>query len=110
MGISRNWWTGDLGVVERRPWYSEYGIYSHYKVEVVEGRTVRFVPTFMFGLPMEWIERLYPGGAEEVPITGMMAESVEKDRVIVQCFMNLVIMAVVLMLFMNNPPSHAKLE
>jgi len=107
--ISRNWWTGKLSLQEKHPWYSKYGIYSHYKIQVV-GKTIRFVPSFMFGLPVEWLEKLYPGGGEEIPIAGMIAESVEKDRVIVQCFMNLVIMAVVLMLFMNNPPKHAKIE
>jgi len=107
--ISRDWWTGDVRVEERHPWYSGYGIYSHYRTQVVGG-TIRFLPNFMFGLPMEWVERLYPGGADEVPISGMMAESVDRDRVIVQCFMNLVILAVILMLFMNHPPKQTKVD
>ena len=67
--ISRSWWTGAVAVEERHPWYSHYGIYSHYHVQV-EGGTVRFVPNFMFGLSLDWILRLYPLGAEEMPITG----------------------------------------
>jgi hypothetical protein len=30
----------------------------------------RFIPNFMFGLSTDWILKLYPGGADEVPITG----------------------------------------
>jgi len=102
--LSHDWWSSSISVTEKHPWYSAFGIYSHYHTQVVNGATVRFIPNFMFGLSLEWIQKLYPGGAAEIPITGMITDSVDRDRVIVQCFMNLTIVGVILVLFMNNPP------
>jgi len=102
--LSKDWWSGSISVTEKHPWYSKFGIYSHYHTQVIDGTTVRFVPNFMFGLSFEWIQKLYPGGGAEVPVIGMITESVDRDRVIVQCFMNLTIVGVILVLFMNNPP------
>ena len=34
----------------------------------------RFIPNFMFGLSLDWIQKLYPGGARAVPIIGIMPQ------------------------------------
>ena len=97
--LSQDWWSGSISVTENHPWYSTFGIYSHYHTQVIDGATVRyilkinlklvteqindhslphrFVPNFMFGLSLEWIQKLYPGGGGEVPVIG---NSLDEDQ------------------------------
>ena len=42
--LSQDWWSGSISVKENHPWYSTFGIYSHYHTQVVDGSTVRCVP------------------------------------------------------------------
>ena len=69
-----------------------------------DGLTLRLVPRFMFGLPQSVLDRLY-GGPASIPTIGMLTASPGRDRVIVQCFMNLVILSVIFLLWANNPVS-----
>lgn len=101
--------TGSLGVTTNHPWGTRLGLYHHYDVKVESGRRVLFLPTFLFGAPQEVLDSLY-GSADEIPTIGMMAGSTGGDRIIVQCFMNLVILTVILLLWANNPPSKSKEE
>ena len=89
-----------LLVEHSHPWYSKFGIYNHFHTQT-EGRTVRFIPTFMFGAPQSVVDGLY-GGAGGIPVVGMMAEDTVMDRVMVQSFMNLVVISVVFMLWVHN--------
>ena len=90
-----------LSVVNSHPWYSKLGLYNHYHAEV-QGLTIRFLPNFMFGTPQHMLDKLY-GGPEGIPTIGMMTGSPGSDRVVVQCYMNLVILAVIFLLWANNP-------
>jgi len=74
VGLSKDWWSGSISATEKHPWYSSFGIYSHYHTQVIDGTTVRFIPNFMFGLSLDWIQKLYPGGARAVPIIGIMPQ------------------------------------
>jgi len=94
---------GDLEVITHHPTAS-VGLYHHYNVKVESGKHVVFMPTFMFGVQQHVLDQLY-GGADGIPTIGMMADSTGGDRVIVQCFMNLVIVTVILLLWANNPPT-----
>merc|ERR1712168_1112345 len=80
------------------------GIYDHYRVET-RGSTVRFIPNFMFGVSHEVVDHLYPGGPEEFPISGMLTKTTGGDRLLVQCYMNLVVLSVIFLLWINNPPT-----
>jgi len=86
------------------PWGSSLGIYHHYNIRVVKGRRVQFLPYFMFGAPQKLLDSLY-GNADKIPTKGMFAESPGGDRILIQCFMNLVILTVILLLWLNNPPA-----
>jgi len=99
---------GEGVVTPSRPW-PEVGLYHHYNVRVEGGNHVVFLPNFMFSVPQWLLDELY-GGADGIPTIGMMADSTGGDRVIVQCFMNLVILTVILLLWANNPPSTKKEE
>jgi hypothetical protein len=92
-------------------------------VQVEAGRRVLFLPNFMFGAPQSVLDTLYggPGGIPTIgawrlqqgailPGAGMMADSTGGDRVIIQTFMNLVIVTVVLLLWANNRPAQKKEE
>jgi len=100
---------GELTVSTEEPWGATYGLYHHYTVRVDSGRRVMFLPYFMYGAPQSVLESLY-GGVENMPTIGMMAGSPGGDRVIVQCFMNIVILTVILLLWANNPPKKTKEE
>ena len=89
-----------IGSGIKNPWYSRLGIYSHFKVEV-EGLTIRFIPNFMFGAPQATVDWLY-GSADSIPINSMMTENIGKDRILVQCFMNIVTLAVIFLLWFHN--------
>ena len=41
--LSQDWWSGSISVRERHPWYSTFGIYSHYHIQVIDGATVRYI-------------------------------------------------------------------
>jgi len=96
---------GDLEVVIRHP-VASIGLYHHYNVKVELGKHVIFTPVFMFGVQQQVLDQMY-GGPDGIPTIGMMAESPGGDRIIVQCFMNLVILTVILLLWANNPPGKA---
>merc|ERR1712123_413888 len=91
---------GKLLVKHSHPWYSKFGIYNHFHTQV-EGSTVRFIPDFMFGAPQSVLDNLY-GGAGGIPVGGMVTESIGGDRVMVQCFMNMVVISVVFLLWVHN--------
>jgi len=94
---------GNIEVLLDHP-SSSVGLYHHYNVKVESGSHVVFTPAFMFGVQQHVLDEIY-GGAEGIPTIGMMADSPGGDRVIIQCFMNLVIVTVILLLWANNPPS-----
>jgi len=100
---------GRLEVSEDVPWYSDsHGIYDHYQVETedVSGVTVvRFYPNYLFGVSHKIVDNLYPSGPAQFPITGMLTETTAGDRLLVQCYMNLVVLSVIFLLWVNNPPS-----
>jgi len=95
---------GDLEVILNHP-SASVGLYNHYNVKVESGKHVMFMPLFMFGLQQHVLDQMY-GGADGIPTIGMMADSTGGDRIIVQCFMNLVIVTVILLLWANNPPTN----
>jgi len=71
------------------------GIYNHYSTILTEdGKTVQFVPNFLFGIPQTVLENFYKG-AEDLPLRGLFLKSVTGDRLIVQTFMVCVGCAVV---------------
>ena len=41
VGLSKDWWSGSISATEKHPWYSSFGIYSHYHTQVIDGTTVR---------------------------------------------------------------------
>ena len=96
--------------VEAPSWtWSNWGIYSHFET-IVTGRTIRIVPKFLFGLPVDTIEALY-GDQERkehtvsrLPIVGIFTESPNYDRIIIQAYMNIVTLSVIFLLWANNPP------
>ena len=85
---------------QQHPWCGSWGIYKHFHTQI-EGSTVRFIPSFVFGAPQLVIDWLY-GVADGVPVAGMFTETISKDRVVVQCFMNLVIISVLFLLWVHN--------
>ena len=99
---------GDLEVVIRHP-VASIGLYHHYNVKVESGKHVIFTPVFMFGVQQQVLDQMY-GGPDGIPTIGMLAESPGGDRIIVQCFMNVVILTVILLLWANNPPGKAGQE
>ncbi|XP_023341411.1 uncharacterized protein LOC111711310 [Eurytemora carolleeae] len=96
-----------LHVESALPWYSRFGLYNHFYTESIPGGGIRFMPRFMFGVPHPVLEDMY-GGADNIPITGMLTESAGADRLVIQCFMNIVTLAVVFLLYINNPPKDSK--
>ena len=84
---------GKLRVEHHHPWFSNYGIYKHFYTEI-EGSTIRFIPCFVFGVPKSVLHWLY-SGEDGVPVDSF-------GRVLVQCFMNLVIISVVFLLWVHN--------
>ena len=90
-----------LVVKNSHPWYASWGLYNHFHSKTHE-RTIRFLPNFMFGVPQEVLDQMY-GGPEKIPTIGMMTESPGSDRIVVQCYMNLVILSVIFLLWANNP-------
>jgi len=99
---------GDLEVMTSHP-SASVGLYHHYNVKVESGKHVLFLPAFMFGVQQHVLDQMY-GGADGIPTIGMMADSTGGDRIIVQCFMNLVIVTVILLLWANNPPTKSAQE
>jgi len=89
------------------PWYSRFGLYNLFYTENIQGGGIRFMPRFMSGVPHTVLEKMY-GGVENLPITGMLSESTATDRIMIQCVMNVVTMAVVFLLYINNPPNKQK--
>eukprot|EP00088_Acartia_fossae_P013042 TRINITY_DN16756_c0_g2_i1.p1 TRINITY_DN16756_c0_g2~~TRINITY_DN16756_c0_g2_i1.p1 ORF type:complete len:239 (-),score=36.30 TRINITY_DN16756_c0_g2_i1:29-718(-) len=92
-----------LSVTKEEPWYSQYGLYNHYYIQYTSTGGVRYLPRFMFGVPYGTLEELY-GGADNIPITGLLSESPSTDRMALQCVMNMVTMTVIFLLYINNPP------
>ncbi len=104
--------------------WHRWGIYNHFDT-IVSGRTVRIVPRFLFGLPVEVIESIYGGHdltrlgksyseiteadlekdiVAKLPIVGLFSESPTYDRIIIQSYMNIVTLSVIFLLWANNPP------
>ena len=96
--------------IEAPQWsFSSWGIYDHFEAQLVDnGRTIRIVPRFLFGLDIQTIESLYGGGSEAVvsnlPIIGVFTEYPNYDRIIIQTYMNIVTLSVIFLLWANNPP------
>ena len=91
---------GELLAEHRHPWYSKFGIYNHFHTQT-EGSMIRFIPNFVFGAPQSVVDGMY-GGAAGIPVGNMISESTGGDRVVVQCFMNLVVISVVFLLWVHN--------
>jgi len=96
--------------VEAPSWsWSNWGIYNHFETHVT-GRTIRIVPKFLFGLPIDTIEALYEDKERKehtvsrLPIVGIFTESPNYDRIIIQAYMNIVTLSVIFLLWANNPP------
>jgi len=96
--------------VEAPSWsWSNWGIYNHFETHVT-GRTIRIVPKFLFGLPIDTIESLYEDKERKehtvsrLPIVGIFTESPNYDRIIIQAYMNIVTLSVIFLLWANNPP------
>jgi len=96
--------------VEAPSWsWSNWGIYNHFETHVT-GRTIRIVPKFLFGLPIDTIEALYEDKEQKehtvsrLPIVGIFTESPNYDRIIIQAYMNIVTLSVIFLLWANNPP------
>jgi len=96
--------------VEAPSWsWSNWGIYNHFETHVT-GRTIRIVPKFLFGLPIDTIESLYEDKEQKehtvsrLPIVGIFTESPNYDRIIIQAYMNIVTLSVIFLLWANNPP------
>ena len=52
---------GKAKVEETAPFLSS-GIYNHYRTTVTEdGKTVQFLPNFLFGIPQTVLEKFYKG-------------------------------------------------
>jgi len=100
---------GGLEVEHEMPWYSSLGLYNHFYTEATEAGGIRFMPRFMFGVPTAVLDELY-GGADGLPIIGLTSENTQTDRIILQCVMNLVTLAVIFLLYINNPPQGQKSE
>jgi hypothetical protein len=98
--------SGQVSVAQSLPWYSKYGLYNHFTVKTNDNN-IKFLPRFMFGLPITVVEDMY-GGADKIPITGMLTSSTSMDRVIIQCYMNIVTLAVIFLLWAHNPPQREK--
>ena len=82
---------------------SSYGIYNHLTT-IVDGRTIKIVPRFFFGLPFKKVQKLYGPEVGGLPIRGVFTESTKYDRVIIQAYMNIVTLSVIFLLWANNPP------
>jgi len=89
-----------------KPWYGFYGLYDHFHEEVDE-RIVRLVPNFLFGLPQYRVDHMI-GGADQVPSRGILTDDTDRDRMLIQCFMNLVVLTVIFLLWANNPVNNVK--
>ena len=100
--------------------FHRWGIYNHVATNV-EGRTVRIIPRFLFGIPFKTVTSMYSSaeghegeeGQEEaqegvffksLPIIGVFSQSTLYDRIIIQAYMNLVTLSVIFLLYVNNPP------
>lgn len=92
---------GQVTVDQSLPWYSKFGLYNHFSVET-QNNTVKFVPNFMFGLPNSVVESMY-GGADKIPISGMMTSSTSMDRFIIQIYMNIVTVGIIYLISIHNP-------
>ena len=52
---------GRVKVEDTAPFLS-FGIYKHYHTSVTDdGKTVKFVPTFLFGIPQTVLDKFYKG-------------------------------------------------
>ena len=120
--VQRESSTEKIEVKINKPWYGDFGLYNHFHQET-QGNTVRIVPNFMFGLSQDKLIQMYQG-AENVPASGILSKStgeyfiliipwssciykkflfLDTDRLIIQCFMNLVVLSVIFLLWANNP-------
>lgn len=105
--------------------FQRWGIYDHLAVEWTETAksvpTLRVLPRFLFGIPVQTVSQMYSGATSPVPspsdpipdvkevlsnlpIVGVFSHSNFYDRVIIQAYMNLVTLSVIFLLWANNPP------
>lgn len=91
---------GGLGIEHRLPWYSSWGLYNHFYTEETHS-SIRYMPKFMFGLKREVLDKMYNNG-EDIPITGLLTENPTYDRLLIQCFMNVVTFSVVVLIWTNK--------
>ena len=70
--------------------FQRWGIYNHLAAEWADdGATLRLVPRFLFGLPVQTVTRMYSGTTtadflSNLPIIGVFTQSTRYDRVIIQ--------------------------
>ena len=81
-----------------------WGIYNHFYTEVTDGK-VRVIPRFLFGVKPEIAESMYGPNVADFPVIGVFTESPKFDRIIIQCYMNIVTLSVIFLLYANNPPA-----
>merc|ERR1712154_101902 len=91
----------EVSVRDHHP-YLSLGIYNHYQAAITDnGKTIKFLPNFLFGIPHSLLQTLYPG-AEDLPIRGLFLGGVAGDRMIVQFVMVCVACAVLWRLAFSN--------
>ena len=89
---------GELLVETQRAWFSSLGIYNQFYTEV-EGSTVRFIPAFLFGVPRQVLNWLYGEEGGGVPVA---EQGAGVNRLVVQSFMNIVILTVIFLLWFHS--------
>ena len=82
----------------QRAWFSSLGIYNQFYTEV-EGSTVRFIPAFLFGVPRQVLNWLYGEEGGGVPVA---EQGAGVNRLVVQSFMNIVILTVIFLLWFHS--------
>lgn len=92
--------------VEPASTWGDYGIYNHFFTEVVPGESkVKVVPRYLFGIKPEVVEDIYGQDVSDFPVVGVFTDSPKFDRIVIQCYMNIVTLSVIFLLYANNPPS-----
>ena len=102
--VENNPGSGSLSVQQTAPPVSSTGIYNHFTATADGANVVKVVPRFLFGLPVDVIENLYGHDVAEYPIVGVFTNTPGFDRVIIQAYMNVVVLSVIFLLYANNPP------
>lgn len=79
------------------------GIYDHFTVTQEKNR-IKITPRFLFGIHPDIIESMYGTDVADFPVIGVFTNSPKFDRILIQAYMNVVILSVIFLLYANNPP------